>query len=307
MADYTHLIDAEIWAYIARTNACYPEDIVSKSIEEQRTIYNNMCRVFYRGRPEAVATHDLIFGGVPCREYVCGAPDKTVIYFHGGGFVVGGLDSHDDVCAELCDQTGLRVISVDYRLAPEHTYPDDFEDAWNAVQGIASVRTGPIILAGDSAGGALAASIAHQARWHLKDRIIGQVLIYPVLGDDTTKGSYLTHAQAPHLTRDDVQYYLDMRTGGATTGKRAVYALQDSDFSGLPPTIVFTAECDPLNDDGNTYCQAISAAGGRAKWVDEPGLIHGYLRARTLSAKAGASFARIVSALSKLGQGAWPG
>ncbi|MGB0440838.1 MAG: alpha/beta hydrolase fold domain-containing protein, partial [Paracoccaceae bacterium] len=136
MADYRKLIDSEMWAYIDKVDACYPADAVGLDIAGQRAVYDAMCKVFYQGRPEAVAVTDEALGGVPCRRYEAGASDVTVIYYHGGGFVVGGLESHDDVCAELCQRTGYRVISVDYGLAPEVVFPGCFTDAWAAFEAI---------------------------------------------------------------------------------------------------------------------------------------------------------------------------
>ena len=121
--DYNSLIDAETWAFIRDTNAAYPEDTVSFGIADQRRVYDAMCRVFHRGYPERVSAQDHLADGVPVRVYRAGHPSRTVVYFHGGGFVVGGLDSHDDVCAEICAQTGYRVVSVDYRLSPEPPAP----------------------------------------------------------------------------------------------------------------------------------------------------------------------------------------
>ena len=116
-ADYDSLIDAETWAFIRKTEAAYPEDTSSLDVEGQRRIYDAMAAEFRQPRPKGVEVEDLSADGVPVRLYTAGEPGSTVMYFHGGGFVVGGLDSHDDVCAEICANTGYRVISVDYRLA----------------------------------------------------------------------------------------------------------------------------------------------------------------------------------------------
>lgn len=311
--DYGVLLDAEIQDYIARSESHYPPDAVSLTIEEQRAVYDQMCAAFYRGRPERVHVSDAPFGGVPCRRYEPSVPATalvTVVYYHGGGFVVGGLDSHDDVCAEICAETGFRVVSVDYRLAPETVFPGCFEDAWAAFSAVAEGYDGPLLLVGDSAGGNLAAAVAHHARGRIvRDRIVGQVLIYPGLGGDPSQGSYITHAEAPQLTVADMAFYQRLRCGGnAPPAQDPRYApLHDTDFGGLPPSVLVTAECDPLSSDGEAYRNAIQAAEGRALWIEEPGLVHGYLRARAVSAKAGESFARMTRAIAALGRGDWPG
>jgi acetyl esterase len=271
------------------------------TITDQRAIYDRMCRAFHRGHPAGVQVQDSRLGGVAARIYEAALASGTLIYLHGGGFVVGGLDSHDDVCAEICAATGLRVVSVDYRLAPEHRHPAGYDDALAATR--AAHWEGPLLLAGDSAGGALAASVAHA----LRGRIGGVVLIYPCLGGDRSKGSYLTHAHAPMLTRDDVLFYGAVRHAGAEPDDDPTAAvLHDTDFSGLPPMVTFSAECDPLADDGRDYRDAVRAAGGRADWVLERGLVHGYLRARVSVPRAAASFARMTGALAGLAAGRWP-
>ncbi|KRB25851.1 MULTISPECIES: alpha/beta hydrolase [Mesorhizobium] len=309
MTDYTKLIDAETSAFIERTNSYYPPDTIDYTIAQQREIYDRMCREFFAGYPEGVAvetstiattTHEIrirIYRSAP-------QPTATVLYIHGGGFILGGLDSHDDVCAELCARTGHEVVSVDYRLAPEHLHPAAFDDAMSAFAWVASTRDRPILLCGDSAGGNLCAAVAHATRGRAK-RPVGQVLIYPGLGGDRSKGSYVTHAEAPMLTMRDLEFYKHIRTGGADlAGDVTLSPLADTDFANLPPTVLITAECDPLSSDGETYRDRIIAAGGRATWFEEPGLVHGYLRARHTVGRARESFTRIVDAIAALGRGA---
>lgn len=295
--DYQRLIDAETWGFIDATNASYPPDTATLTIADQRAIYDRMCRLFHRGYPPGLVVEDRPVAGVPCRIY--GGKGPVVIYLHGGGYVVGGLHSHDDVCAEICDRTGLQVVAVDYRLSPENLHPAAFEDACAVIRAV----EGPVVLAGDSAGGNLAAAAAHALRGS-GVTILGQVLIYPGLGGEVNKGSYMTHAHAPMLTRDDVLFYKDIRHGGPPPeADPTVHPLRDPDFSGLPPTLAISAECDPLADDARDYAAKINAAGGRAEWVCEKGLVHGYLRARATVPRAAASFDRIVAAITAFAKG----
>jgi acetyl esterase len=312
VADYTKLLDPEVWGFIEKTNSYYPPETIDYTIEQQRDVYNRMCRAFFNGYPEGVTAVDLSIPTpthqIPIRTYKTAAPDQAakVLYLHGGGFILGGLDSHDDVCADLCARTGYEVTSVDYRLAPEHLHPASFEDAFAAFLWAAAADKRPIVLAGDSAGGNLAAGVAHLARGHERAPI-GQVLIYPGLGGDVTRGSYVVHAEAPMLNARDLAFYRDIRTGGADFSRDVRYLpLADADFSGLPPTVVISAECDPLSSDGETYRDRVLAAGGKAFWHEEPGLVHGYLRARHEAGRARESFARIAAAVKALGQGSWP-
>jgi len=302
---YRTLIDDPTRAFIDRTNAAYPSDATGLDIAGQRRVYDAMCAVFRQPRPKGVVVIDEVRGGVPTRRYEIGPGDATIVYFHGGGFVVGSLDSHDDVCAEACAATGLRVVSVDYRLVPEHLHPAAFDDALSATRSV-SATFGPVILAGDSAGGALAASVAHALRGS-DVRVLGQVLIYPGLGGPMDRGSYVTHADAPMLTTADVLFYRRLRHGGDDPPPDpTAAALHDSDFAGLPPTAIFAAECDPLCDDAPLYRDRIRAARGRAEATVEPGLVHGYLRARHTVPRARASFTRIIATLAALATGQLP-
>lgn len=300
--DYQSLIDAETWGFIRATNDAYPPDTATLSIADQRAIYDRMCRVFFQGYPKGVTAQDESVAGVPCRVYPGATP--SVIYLHGGGYVVGGVHSHDDVCAEIRSRTGLTVIAVDYRLSPEHRHPAAFDDACAVIRAVAAL--GPVVLAGDSAGGNLAAAASHALRGS-GVRILGQVLIYPGLGGDLNAGSYLTHAHAPMLTRDDVLFYKDIRHGGPSPeDDPTVHPLRDGDFNGLPPTLAISAQCDPLADDARDYAAKLRAAGGLAHWVEELGLVHGFLRARSTVPRAAASFTRIVDAISAFAKGEWP-
>ena len=304
--DYATLIDAETWAFIRETDSYYPPETATYPIAKQREIYDTMCRAFFKGYPEGVTATDQALGGVPCRVYLTGTPTATAIYFHGGGFVVGGLESHDDVCAEICKTTGYRVVAVDYRLCPEHKHPAAFDDSLAATRAVLQAFPGPVVLVGDSAGGNLAAAVAFATRG--TPTIRGQVLIYPGLGGDPDRGSYLTHANAPMLTRADVLFYVTTRYEGGEepADDPSAAPLWAPTFAGLPATLVVSAECDPLCDDGRAYCSLIESEGGRAQWIPEPGLVHGYLRARHSVTRARDSFARITAAIAAFGRGEWP-
>lgn len=296
---YDTILDAETWAFVAETQRHYPPDAVARSVAEQRGVYNDLCRAFFQGYPPGVTSEDVSIGDIPTRRYA--GVGATVVYLHGGGFVVGGLESHDDVCAEICAKTGFTVVSVDYRLAPEHAHPAMYQDAMAATQAVLA-EGAPVVLVGDSAGGNLAAAVAHGLRSH-GQQVQGQVLIYPGLGGDMGTGSYQIHKDAPLLTLADIQFYERIRTDGALPPREdPSYApLRDTDFTGLPPTAIFTAQCDPLSDDGRAYAQEIRAAGGHAEWTDEAGLVHGYLRARTTVTRARHSFDRILAAIARFG------
>lgn len=310
-SSYDRLLDAETWAFIDQSNTHYPPDAVAMDVTGQRRVYDALCNAFDAGRPSGVTTSDQRIAGpatpIPLRAYRTGnsSPRATVLYLHGGGFVVGGLESHDSICAELCARTGYEVIAVDYRLAPEHPHPAQFEDALAAYRHVAAASEHPFVLCGDSAGGNLAAGVANATRSDRR-KPAGQVLIYPALGKDVTRGSFVTHAHAPLLTTADMVCYERLRAGGEPpVGDPTFTPLDATDFTRLPPTVVFTAICDPLASDGPAYCAQILKAGGKARCFEEEGLVHGYLRARHSVSRARDSFTRIVAALTTLGAEEW--
>lgn len=307
---YETRLDPALWAYIDAVNAWYPPEITGLPIDKQRAVYDRMCRAFHQGRPSGVKASDRLIAAagrdIPVRRYQIagqGAP-ATVLYHHGGGFMLGGLDSHDDICAEICAGTGFDVLSVDYRLAPEHVHPAAFDDALAAFEWAVATTGGPLVLCGESAGGNLAAAVARATR---RREAIGQVLIYPELGGDENSGSYVEHADAPLLSVGDVGFYRDVRSAKRQSPDDPTFSpLRDTDFSGLPPTVIITAECDPLSSDGEAYRDRILAAGGKAWWHEEKRLVHSFLRARTTVPAVAQAFARIIAAIAALGRGDWP-
>lgn len=303
MADYSALIDAQTWAFIRDTEIWCPPDATDQSIRGKRQRYDAMCRHFFSPYPGKVGARDMDADGVPIRLYhrVDGLIGVTVLYGHGGALMLGGLESHDDICAEICDATGFDVIAVDYRLNPEFSRQDALDDFETALAWLRQDRGGSIVCVGDSSGGFLCAALVHGNR-DMGD-IAGQVLIYPGLSFDQDGGSMKEHAFAPLLSRADILQYREILRGRDGPGSGSGPAALGDDFSGLPVTVAMSAECDPIADDGRTYVDAINAAGGRAFWFLDRGLVHGHLRARHRVNRARASFGRVVRAISLIGAG----
>lgn len=294
--DYSRL-PADIRTFIQRTLDSYPADAVDFTIDQQRAFYDRMCADFDPPHPAGLTSEDIEIAGVPCRRYTptVPRPGVTAVYFHGGGFIVGGLHSHDSVCAELAEGAQVTLIAVDYRLVPEHRHPAAYDDCVAVVEAIG----GPKVLVGDSAGGNLAASVCAT---RTRAGIVGQVLIYPGLGGDMSLPSYSRHAKAPLLTREEIEYYGVMRFAEGQRPEKDVTAapLHADDYGDLPPTAIFTAECDPLASDGVEYAARLAEAGVQVELTEEPGMVHGYLRARHMATGARASFQRITGALAAL-------
>jgi acetyl esterase len=295
---HAHLQDPGIREFMIAGERLYPPDAVNFSLGQQRQFYDTYCAHFRKPRPVSVSIEDFRVGDVPCRMYrTNGTPNPPVLlYLHGGGFVVGGIESHDDVCAEICDGADVAVVAVQYRLAPEHPFPAAFEDCWSVLTYLAKDLT-KIAIAGDSAGGNLAAALCLKARDEGGPQIMGQVLIYPGLGGDMSRGSYVTQAHAPGLSTRDVIYYRDTYKGG---GHKYASPLNETDYAGLPPAFLVAAGLDPLHDDCQDYAAHLQAAGVPAFVRSEPLLVHAFIRARHMSEPAADSFRAIVEAVFSL-------
>jgi len=225
----------------------------------------------------------------------------VVVFLHGGGWCVGDLDSYDGDARSHAVGADAVVVSVEYRLAPEHPFPAAFEDCWAVLTHLAASGWKKIAVGGDSAGGNLAAALALKARDEGGPKLMGQILIYPGLGGDMRKGSYVTQANAPGLTTKDVEYYHRIYRGGDS---KYASPLRETNYQGLPPAFIVAAALDPLHDDCETYAQHLMKAGTPAFVRHEPLLVHSFLRARHMSEPAADSFRAITDAVFSL---AWHG
>jgi acetyl esterase len=224
-------------------------------------------------------------GDVRVRLYAHGpnaAP--TLVFFHGGGWVLGSIESHDELARDLAIRSGWSVLSVDYRLSPEHPYPAPFEDCYAAVAWAASgagaargIDSKRLAVGGDSAGGNLAAAVALAARARGGPKLLHQLLIYPALDTDFETRSYKENAEGYMLTRSAMQWCWRHYLGGTTRVDHFAAPCRVEDVSDLPPATIITAEYDPLRDEGETYGRMIREAGGEAETKRVPGMFHGFL------------------------------
>ena len=226
-------------------------------------------------------------GRLRIRSYVpaghSGPPLPLIVNFHGGGWVVGSLDTADWLCSNVAALAGAVVVSVDYRLAPAHRFPAAAEDCYAALVDVtgraAEFGADPRRLAvmGDSAGGNLAAVSTLMARDRSGPAIAFQALIYPAT--DLTGGSPSVdeNADAPILTRDDITTYRDHYLGGADPEQPYASPLFAPDHHGLPPALIQVAEHDPIRDDGLRYAHALRAAGVPVRTTTYAGMPHGFL------------------------------
>jgi acetyl esterase len=223
--------------------------------------------------------------GVPVRVYRP-SPDPGLpvfVVFHGGGWVIGSAEEFDGIARQLANASGAVVVSVDYRLAPEHPYPAPLDDCWRALQwtvahaaefGADATR---IAVGGDSAGGNLAAVCAHRARDEGLDLAL-QVLVYPVCDCDFGTASYSDNAEGYLLEREEMQWFFDCYTGGGKhdPADPSISPLRAPNLAGVAPALVVTAEFDPLRDEGEAYAARLRAAGVEVETRRYDGLIHGF-------------------------------
>ena len=226
-------------------------------------------------------------GEIPARLYVArGAPSPPqplLVYFHGGGWVIGDLDTHDGACRFLAEHGGCRVLSVGYRLAPEHPFPAPVEDAvaafaW-AAEHAGKLGADPerIAVGGDSAGGNLAAAVCLQARDADGPQPAMQLLLYPPTDAAGGQGSRDLFAEGFLLTRGDMDWFeAHYLPDGCDHEDPRVSMMRAKDVSDLPPAYVATAGFDPLRDEGETYAKRMSEAGVKVALQRHPGLIHGF-------------------------------
>lgn len=243
------------------------------------------------GAPEPVAhVRDATIPGpagpIPIRVYrpEGPAPLPTLVYFHGGGWVLGSIETHDGICRALANAGTCQVVSVEYRLAPEHKFPAAVEDAYAATAWVAGNAAAlgsaaeRIAVGGDSAGGNLAAAVCLLARDRGGPRLAFQLLLYPVTNFAFDTPSYTENADGYLLTQADMRWFWRHYLPDEAAG-RSPYAspLQAEDLRSLPPALVVTAEFDPLRDEGEAYAARLHDAGVPTELRRSDGLIHGFL------------------------------
>lgn len=229
-------------------------------------------------------------GEVPVRLLIPSAsPRATVVYFHGGGWVLGDVESYDTLGRKLAAAADATVVMVGYRLAPEHPFPAALDDAWTTLSWAAAQcgRTdgivAPVVVAGDSAGGNLALGVARRARAAGPD-IAAALLVYPVTDVDTTRPSYEHPDNQLLLSKATMTWFLDHYLQGADGSQADVSPLNDADLSGLPPTAVALAEHDPLLDEGQELVRRLRDAGVPVAVRLFEGQMHGFFQLTNLLA-----------------------
>ena len=275
--------------------------MAERGVPPTHTLSPAEARAFYRERrtftqpepPQVAAVRELTAstpqGDIPLRLYRPLGSDATtvlpvLVYYHGGGWVIGDLDTHDTLCRELANAAGCAVVAVDYRMGPEHRFPAAVDDVLAATRwvreqaGALRLDPGRLAVGGDSAGGNLAAVVALAARDAGDLPIAFQLLIYPATDMRRGHPSHTTNGDGYVLTRDTLAYFHDHYIADpAHDLDWRASPLLHTDLAGLPPALVITAGYDPLRDEGLDYARALTEAGNRATCVCFERQIHGFI------------------------------
>ncbi|MBB3179899.1 alpha/beta hydrolase [Variovorax sp. Sphag1AA] len=275
--------------------------LIEKGVPPTHTLPYTDARRFYRERRalaqpepgEVALVQDLsaegLHGAIPLRYYRPLGSDASavlpvLVYYHGGGWTIGDLDTHDTLCRELCNLSGCAVVAVDYRMGPEHRFPAAVDDVLAATRWVRQqaaslkVDANRLAVGGDSAGGNLAAVVSIAAREAGNLPIAFQLLIYPATDMRRGHPSHTTNGQGYVLTSDSITYFHDHYIDDAKHDLdwRASPLLHEN-LKGLPPALVITAGYDPLRDEGLDYARALTEAGNRASYVCFERQIHGFI------------------------------
>ena len=281
-------IDSAMQAYIDSSKDFAPAD---NSLAARRAAFLKACRHCTPPKPEGWSIHDIDLQGLRLRCYQpTGAVPEggwpTVLYLHGGGWDMGNLDTHDWFAFALAQRAPLAIVAVEYRLAPDHSYPAPLEDclkAWAALRNgevDANLSQTTLIVAGDNAGGTLAAGLCRALLHAGQPQPLGQLLVYPVLTARHHLPSMLEHSQAPMMSVAGLMRSLQgFLPNEAERNDPCAMPLEADVFAGLAPAMLVLARVDPLYDHGIAYANALTAHGVPAEvWVGE-GMVHSSLRA----------------------------
>jgi acetyl esterase len=278
------MLDPVLEEYLSTTAAAGRTSISEGDVAAARDILELRARTAPPGRVLASVEDKTVrvpHGELRLRVYEgSGDPAGTLVFLHGGGWVIGSIDTYDRLCRELAYQSGARLVSVDYRRAPEHRFPAALDDAVAALRwAVETYPDSPVGVAGDSAGGNLAAVCAIRAKEDGITELALQALIYPVVDSDLSRSSYRqSYPVPPLLSAQDMEWFWNHYVPDVSARMSpAVAPLRHSDHSGLAPAMLVIADNDPLRDEGLKYADALSMAGVPVRLDRYPEMAHGFV------------------------------
>ena len=293
-------LDPQAKAFLAGMEASGAPPLYELTLDEARGATGMITELIGAG-PEVSRVEDFrcatATGTIGARRYVPADAAATILWIHGGGWVICDLDTHDAVCRLLAVSSGCRVVAVNYRRAPEHPFPAPLEDCWDALRAVAAEGPdAPLIVAGDSAGGNMSAACALRARDRGGPELALQVLVCPVMDHDMTTPSYRERGSGPDLfiTARDMEWFWNCYIPDpAARSVPDASPLRAESLANLPPAIVITAEYDPLRDDGIAYAVRLQEAGVQVTHRHNENMFHDFFSFLTLIDAGNEAVARV--------------
>lgn len=282
-------VNPQVEALLAAMAAAPPIDYGTVTAAEMRALFDRPLGL--ASFPDVVRTEDIVLAlsarDINARLYVPQIPETSpplTLYFHGGGWVMGTLDTHDATCRALARSSGSAILSVAYRLAPEYPFPAGLEDCYEALlwaagcSRLAGIDTARLAVAGDSAGANLAAAAAILARDRGGPRLAHQLLVYPVADRNLERESYLSYGGGDFfLTTEAMRWFWDAYLRAARSPDLHLASIIEApDLAGLPPATIIAAEYDPLRDEALAFGERLSGAGVPTEISVAPGMVHGF-------------------------------
>lgn len=306
METTTRKLAPELIEFLEQAAAAGGEPITAGTPEQARANNAEFLAAMKGPAPQMSLVEDLtipsVDGNIPVRRYTPPGPiNGVLVYFHGGGWVIGDLEGHDALCRTLAVRAGCQVVNVDYRLAPEHRFPGAMNDCYAVTEWVEANAAGlPVVLAGDSSGGNLAAAVALRARDEKGPAIAMQVLLYPVTDADLTTPSYERCAEGFLLTRDDMAWFWDQYVPEQSQRNHPyVSPLQAQDLNGVAPAIVVVAGFDPLRDEGVAYAKRMQEAGVDVTLLEYEDMLHGFMTLNAVTPVANESTDRVADLIGE--------
>ena len=307
----THLLTPQMAGVLDRIRRAARPPFHSLAPAAARAAYEAASEVLDLPRAPLARVQDLQLPGGdgaprPARLYACSdVPAPGLLYLHGGGFVIGSLETHDSLCRQLALRSGRTVVALDYRLAPEHRFPAAVDDAWAALQALASeparhgLAAAPLVVAGDSAGGTLAAACALLARDHGL-RLALQLLITPGTAALADTPSHRLFGHGFLLDREAIAWFFDHYIARHDRHDWRFAPLEAEDVDGVAPAAVILAECDPLVDEGLAYADRLRAAGVPVQLELVRGVTHDFIKMGRVLKEAGVALDFAAAAIREL-------
>lgn len=294
-------LDADLQPIVDAVNAAAAEapPLDEQTVADRRAGYQALSAFGGEG-PAIDEVSDSSIAGVPVRTYRNAGAVGIFLFVHGGGYTIGDLDTHDPICRQLCVESESTVISIDYRLAPEHPFPAGIDDAWAVLQAVAADRGGygtsatdRIVVGGDSAGGNFSAVLALLAR-DANIELAAQLLVYPAVDSEDDSPSMTENGTGYILTAETMQWFGDQYAADAADWRAS--PLRAASHAGLAPALVITAQYDPLRDQGALYADKLKAAGVDVTHTNYDRMVHAFFQFGPIVAQGAAAVTQVAEA-----------